>query len=161
MHYVVGFQFNEDGNRVALIKKNRPSAQVGLWNGIGGGVERGQTPREAMVCEFAQETGVTQMGIVWRPFMTLRTWTDNLVSYFASFTDQVELVSTVTDELVSVHQVSVLPAMVDRLVPDVPWQIVMALSVVGIARTGADGRRQSCMYAVTELPPPIQGMINQ
>ena len=156
MRYVVGFQFSKEGSRVALVKKNRPACQAGLWNGIGGRVEEGQAPGDVMVSKFAKETGVAQMGIVWQPFMTLVTRDNNLVYYYASFTDQVELVSTATDELVSIHHVSVLPAMVDRLVSDVPWQIAMALSVgkeQSSETLGEEGRRQPSQYVVSEFPP--------
>jgi hypothetical protein len=157
MRYVVGFQFSKEGSRVALIKKNRPACQVGLWNGIGGRVEEGHDPSETMVNKFAKKTGVAQMEIVWQSFMTLVTKTNDLVHYFSSFTDQVELVSTVTDELVSIHHVSVLPAMVDRLVSDVPWQIAMSLSMgaeqTGLKTLGVEGRRQSVQYIVSEFSP--------
>ena len=60
MHYVLGFQFNNDGDRVALIKKGRPEWQAGLWNGIGGGVERGEPVKLAMEREFQEETELSQ-----------------------------------------------------------------------------------------------------
>ncbi len=54
--YVLGFAFNNDN--VALILKNRPAWQKGLYNGIGGHIEPGETPLKAMIREFKEETGV-------------------------------------------------------------------------------------------------------
>lgn len=53
--YVVGFAFDWDG-RVALIRKNRPEWQAGRLNGIGGHVESGERPEDAMEREFWEET---------------------------------------------------------------------------------------------------------
>jgi 8-oxo-dGTP diphosphatase len=64
MHYVVGFQFNNAGDRVALIKKGRPEWQAGLWNGIGGGVERGESAEQAMEREFQEETELSQRTVI-------------------------------------------------------------------------------------------------
>ena len=55
--YVVGFLFSEDRRRVALIRKTRPEWQAGLLNGIGGKVEQGEFPRQAMRREFLEEAG--------------------------------------------------------------------------------------------------------
>lgn len=56
--YVVGFLFNEDLSRVALIRKARPDWQRGRLNGIGGKVEIFETPATAMRREFREETGL-------------------------------------------------------------------------------------------------------
>lgn len=65
-HYVLGFLFMPDvpsrhnpflGHEVVLIRKNRPDWQKGQLNGVGGRVEEGETPAEAMVREFSEETG--------------------------------------------------------------------------------------------------------
>lgn len=64
-HYVLGFAFDSD-SRVALIKKARPDWQAGRWNGIGGKVEEGETSKEAMAREFAEETGVLIEYPHWR-----------------------------------------------------------------------------------------------
>jgi 8-oxo-dGTP pyrophosphatase MutT (NUDIX family) len=64
--YVLGFCFeseevpeydNELTGYVALINKNRPDDQKGKKNGIGGKVEPGESPRDAMRREFREEAG--------------------------------------------------------------------------------------------------------
>jgi len=154
MHFVVGFQFDENGRWVALIHKGRPEWQSGLWNGIGGHVERGETVQAAMEREFVEETGVSQHGIRWKHFADLRTWTHHLVSFFLSFTDQVELVRSVTDEEVCVWGLADLrlPSMKEKLVPNVMWLIELALSMRE-GRAGGDGRESSSLMVVVEMPP--------
>ncbi|GAF81529.1 unnamed protein product [marine sediment metagenome] len=56
--FVVGFAFTEDGNSVLLIKKNRPEWQAGCLNGVGGKIEGGETPDQAMIRECLEETGL-------------------------------------------------------------------------------------------------------
>ena len=57
--YVVGYMFNDDESQVALIHKNHPPAQKGLYNGVGGHVEYLEDPLLAMLREFREETGIT------------------------------------------------------------------------------------------------------
>lgn len=157
MHYVVGFQFNNDGDRVALIQKGRPEWQAGLWNGIGGGVERGESVKTAMEREYEEETGLSQRSVIWRPFVDLRTWTHNLVTFFSSFTDSVELVRSATDEEVSVYSLARVHALKPVLVSNVLWLIELALTM-RTERVGADGRESSSHMVITETPPQgLQG----
>lgn len=56
-HYVVGFLFNEK-DEVLLLKKIKPAWQFNKWNGVGGNIEPGETPGEAMRREFIEETRI-------------------------------------------------------------------------------------------------------
>ena len=152
MHYVLGFQFNNDGDRVALIKKGRPEWQAGLWNGIGGGVERGESVKLAMEREFQEETELSQRTVIWKPFADLRTWTHNLVTCFSSFTDSVELAHSATDEEVAVYSLARLHALKPMMVPNVMWLIELALTMRE-ERVGADGRESASHMVITETPP--------
>ena len=59
IHYVMGFAFNLDKTKVAMIFKNRGPEEVrGKWNGLGGHVERNESPLMAMQREFKEEGGV-------------------------------------------------------------------------------------------------------
>lgn len=64
IQYVTGFMTNAAG-RVCLIRKNRPAWQVGKINGIGGKVEPGEWPHQAMVREFYEETGLSTEESDW------------------------------------------------------------------------------------------------
>jgi 8-oxo-dGTP diphosphatase len=61
--FVVGFPFNEDATVILLVRKLRPKWQEGLLNGIGGKIEAGETPREAMLRESKEETG---LDVAWQ-----------------------------------------------------------------------------------------------
>jgi 8-oxo-dGTP diphosphatase len=56
--YVVGFGFTKDKQKVLLINKLKPEWQKGLLNGIGGKIENGETPIEAMNREAYEESGI-------------------------------------------------------------------------------------------------------
>ena len=46
--YVAGFMFSSDKSEVLLVEKMSPEWQRGLLNGIGGKIEGGETPLEAI-----------------------------------------------------------------------------------------------------------------
>jgi 8-oxo-dGTP diphosphatase len=56
--YVAGFYFDKEGKSVALVHKNRPDWQIGQINAIGGKVEPGESPTNAVAREFLEETGI-------------------------------------------------------------------------------------------------------
>lgn len=56
--FVVGFAFNKKANSILLMKKDHPDWQKGLLNGIGGKIERGELPFDAMHRECKEETGL-------------------------------------------------------------------------------------------------------
>lgn len=58
--YVLGFSFDLKTEHVVLIRKNKPEWQKGKWNGVGGKIERGETPIIAMRREFEEETGIKE-----------------------------------------------------------------------------------------------------
>lgn len=65
--YAVGFLHTDDV--VALIRKDRPEWQAGFLNGIGGKLEPGEQPHDAMVREFKEEAG--RFVGPWWHFLTL------------------------------------------------------------------------------------------
>jgi 8-oxo-dGTP diphosphatase len=63
--YCLGFMFSENRQLVVLIAKDHPKQMVGLLNGIGGKIEVGESPRNAMVREFREEAGVATKPEDW------------------------------------------------------------------------------------------------
>ncbi len=65
--YVVGFAFS--GGFVLLILKDHPEWMAGNYCGVGGKIEDGETPLDAMIREFKEETGVNHKQ--WRQYAVL------------------------------------------------------------------------------------------
>lgn len=53
--YSLGFVKSLDGKRVLLLQKVRPAFMAGLYNGVGGHIEEGETPVAAMARECEEE----------------------------------------------------------------------------------------------------------
>ncbi|MGA3114829.1 MAG: NUDIX domain-containing protein [Syntrophobacteraceae bacterium] len=68
--YVVGFAFTPERKYVLLVEKTHPAWQAGKWNGIGGHIEEGETPLQAMNREAAEETFCAE-DFAWKHFATL------------------------------------------------------------------------------------------
>lgn len=124
--YVCGFLFGRDSGGyadwVALISKKRPSWQRGRLNGIGGAIEAGETPDQAMIREFNEETGVTIPE--WRCFAILRHGSA-LIYMFTAESDYVELQQK-TDEFVLWKHVTEINTI--HTINNLRWLIPLAMS---------------------------------
>lgn len=129
--YVAGFLFSKCGDIVALIEKQKPSWQKDKLNGVGGKIEPGETPLQAMQREFKEEAGLEITG--WQPFCTLtgndlsynETGSNFKVHFFSSFSDKIYEVKSATEEKVEYYSVLVLNEL--PLIPNLAWLIPMAL----------------------------------
>lgn len=124
MKYVCGFMFSPDLMHVALIQKLKPTWQAGFLNGIGGKIEAGEVPLDAMVREFEEETGVSTTPDTWRMFCLHHFGTSSVYFYNAVYCGVYD-VKTMEEERVLVYDVSVLqnhPCMTN-----LSWLIPMAL----------------------------------
>lgn len=121
MDYVAGFCFSEDGEQVALIRKLNPEWQRGLLNGIGGKVEPGESPHDAMLREFEEETGARVEG--WRSFCTATTEEDRL--YFFTVRGDLDALHSAEDEEVVTVAVDEIPTL--NAIPNLRWLIPLAL----------------------------------
>jgi 8-oxo-dGTP pyrophosphatase MutT (NUDIX family) len=97
MAWVLGFGFDPYG-RVALIQK-RSTAHVhaGCWNALGGKIEPGEEPVDAMRREFLEESGVDIEQSKWLQIghivgkwgdVTMFTCTDYTVQHVTTKTDE-------------------------------------------------------------------------
>jgi 8-oxo-dGTP diphosphatase len=123
---VVGLCFSEDLTRVVLIKKERPDWQKGLLNGVGGKLEKGETPLTAIIREFEEEAGVKTTPEDWQQFAQMKGagWQ---VTYFRCFNNAyVDSVKTKTDETVVVSEVS-FDMLSDLGVSNLHWLVGLAL----------------------------------
>lgn len=122
-NYVVGFMFSKNKERVVLIRKNRPEWQKGFFNGVGGHIEKDETPIEAMIREFKEEAGILRTD--WVNFCII-TYKDCVVWFFKCFVEintlQTDLKSC-TDEKVSLCYLYYLP----KVIPNLDWIIPLAL----------------------------------
>lgn len=57
-NYVVGIAVDPDRTHGLFVLKNRPTWQAGFFNGVGGKIEVDESPAEAMVREFFEETKI-------------------------------------------------------------------------------------------------------
>lgn len=56
--YSMGFAVSLDGTQVLLLEKGRPAFLKGQWIGVGGHIEKGETPLQAMVREAKEEANL-------------------------------------------------------------------------------------------------------
>lgn len=128
--YVCGLLFSEDKRFVALVRKNRPEWQAGMLNAIGGKVEVGEAPYQAMRREFTEETGVDRYD--WKQFATL-TGKDFVVHFYSAFNDDVQKVKTMEDEGIEIWVVE--RALLNQdLIPNLRVMIPLALDDTGIVK---------------------------
>ena len=105
--YVCGFMVTGltlDVDFGVFIQKNRPAFQAGLWNGVGGKIERFEPPLAAMVREFTEETGCKTNASDWQHTISLRG-SNFVVHYYRNLQpDGFPDITSITDEPVAVWQ---------------------------------------------------------
>lgn len=116
--YVVGFLFDSN-NQVVLIRKNRPQWQIGRLNGIGGHIEDGESPQDAMAREFEEEAGVRVDS--WRQFCVVKGSEYELNCFTAKGNYAIR---AMTDEYVNWYPVLVSQS--KQVIPNLAWMIPMA-----------------------------------
>lgn len=125
--YVCGFLINTSANEVALILKNRPEWQKGLLNGVGGHIEYGEKPKDAMKREFWEEAGAEIND--WIKFTELtdhRNWKVHFFYCKVEF-EVARVVHSKTDEEVIFVDLNHIRD--EETIPNLQWLIPMALSM--------------------------------
>jgi 8-oxo-dGTP diphosphatase len=123
-YYVCGFLFSPDKRKVVLIKKNKPEWQKGLLNGVGGHIEEDETPIQAMVREFKEETGLRRPN--WTMFCELETEDKTAyVYFFYSFSIYNVKPKSMTDEKVILFPIKNIHKV--PCIPNLNWLLFMCL----------------------------------
>lgn len=121
--YVLGFAFDATGDNVVLIKKRKPDFQRDRFNGVGGKIEPGESPLEAMEREFREEAFELSHQH-WRLFGTLEgDW--GKIYLFSIFAGELAGQIGSRSEPVFNFPVNALPP---TILPNVAWMIAMARS---------------------------------
>src|SRR4030042_6702107 len=122
--YVVGFLFDNTLENIVLIKKEKPEWQKGLLNGVGGKIEKDETPLKAMVREFEEETSMKVYN--WTEFLTLNA-KNCQVYFFYAIEENITNVKTIAKEQIEIHNISTLHYL--KTISNLKWLIPMCLDI--------------------------------
>lgn len=122
--YALGFMFDHQMKTVALIRKSKPAWQAGKLNGIGGKVENGEQPYEAMRREFAEETGFLCEVLSWHCIG--RMFGKDFEVYMFTQTGDLHSLRTVEEEPIVLVPLKDIHVLRDDMVENLPWLISLA-----------------------------------
>ena len=129
--YVLGFAFNSEMSYVLLVKKLK---NIGKWNGVGGKVEIGELPQDAMLREFEEETG---LAVKWERMGTVvgEEWTMCVFKSTGLPARQFQTVNDVGEPLMWAKCHVVTDQLVKhRFAQNVPTMVSHAVSGTGLLR---------------------------
>ena len=125
-NYVAGFMIAGD-RKVALVKKCKPEWQRGRLNGIGGKIEDGETPYDAMAREFLEETGFATKGDEWHRFAVLSDDNTFCVHFFCRHVVAMPVLRTMEEEEIVTVRIDSITT--KNAIPNLTWLIPMALTI--------------------------------
>ena len=107
--YVMGLIFDTT-DRILLIKKKRPTHQVGKWNGLGGKVEDNESITAAMSREVKEESNLDIPETSWTLMYSGSQPSGSLFVFITYISPEVmDSAKQMTDEIISVFSISELP----------------------------------------------------
>lgn len=141
MNYVLGFMFSPDAELVALICKDKPAWQKGALNGIGGKIEEGETPIEAMVREFEEETGCKTSKEQWNYYALMTGNNDGgeggfLCHCFAAIGNMRWLKTVDENEPVCIVPWKGLVGSRRKMLDNLPWIVPLGMAYLRNGRPG-------------------------
>lgn len=139
--YVVGFAFDSKLDKVLLIRKKRPSWQIGYLNGIGGHINPKELPEEAMVREFEEECGIKTKKFMWSRLAVIsgKDW----IVYFFYTVDNIDRAKTTTDEEVVICNVDTFAAVISNLrwlIPLAKYKMCNKAETISVRQSSDKGR---------------------
>lgn len=121
--YVCGFMRDEAGDLV-LVRKNKPAWQAGRLNGIGGGIEEGERPIDAMRREWHEETITFHRD--WKPLASIH-FNDSVVHFFKAAVDRLPIFPPHNDIGEAIEVVPYLDAIrYDDMIQNLKWLLPLA-----------------------------------
>ena len=107
--YVMGLIFDTT-DRILLIKKKRPTHQVGKWNGLGGKVEDNESITAAMSREVKEESNLDIPETSWTLMYSGSQPSGSLFVFITYISPELmDSAKQMTDEIISVFSISELP----------------------------------------------------
>ena len=108
-NYVMGLIFDTT-DRILLIKKKRPTHQVGKWNGLGGKVEDNETITAAMSREVKEEANLDIPETSWTLMYSGSQPSGSLFVFITYISPELmDSAKQMTDEIISGFSISELP----------------------------------------------------
>lgn len=127
--YVCGFAFYGDSaqeSNVVLIRKIKPEWQAGKLNGVGGKIEPGETPEQAMAREFSEEAGVETLSLDWDIFARCIFRSADVI-FLRSFDETYVKARTMTaEQIVHRHVINISCVPEGKIIPNLRWLIPLA-----------------------------------
>jgi len=127
--YVVGFAFSFGITKVVLIRKNNPSWQKGLLNGIGGKIKNNESRTQAMAREIYEETGVKTKETQWLYFAQMTDYKTFCVDCF-SIRENIDKCHTTTNEPIEIIEINHLKIKPIDTIENLTWLISLAIDSI-------------------------------
>lgn len=108
--YSLGFVFDASLRQVLLIHKNKPAAQAGKVNGLGGKVEPSEDSRACVMREIREEAGLSTAADGWLFAGTMRSKDWSVDVYGLAYSGNRTDAKTMEDQRVEWFPVDALPA---------------------------------------------------
>lgn len=127
--YVVGFLLDKALNLVVLIEKQSPAFMKDTWNGPGGKIEPGETPLQAMIREFKEETDLDITD--WHEYCVIHGRNAEIFFFYSvAAAEHLMNVKTMTKEKLGIWSLARVSMWSFPLFPNIRWLLPMAITAI-------------------------------
>jgi ADP-ribose pyrophosphatase YjhB (NUDIX family) len=134
--YTIGIYFDSKLKKVALILKNRPEWQRGLYNFPGGHIEENETPEECISREFKEECLVKTDPKEWMQIGAIHGNNYTVIMLLCIQKEEHSELRTGEDQPVFWKWIHGIP---DNCIKNVHWITYYALNIVNDLSNGNNG----------------------